>query len=160
MKKIEIHTTLQVFQDVTELDQQVQDLMNYAVKARHKAYAPYSNFSVGCAILLENGHVVTGNNQENAAYPSGLCAERVAIYAAGANHPKVPVKIMAITASPVDDSLVKPVAPCGSCRQAVAEYENLQDEPIAIYFMGAAGQVVKAASIKDLLPLLFDQSYL
>lgn len=130
------------------------------MQARHKAYAPYSNFTVGCALQLENGVIFTGNNQENAAYPSGLCAERVAIYAAGANYPGVAIKNVALTASPVNDSLQIPVPPCGACRQAIAEYENRQQQPIAIYFMGASGTVAKAHSLKDLLPLVFDQSYL
>ena len=134
--------------------------MEQAIAARHRAYAPYSNFTVGCAIMLENGIVVTGNNQENAAYPSGLCAERVAIFAAGAQYPGVAIKEMALTASPKDDTLKIPVPPCGACRQAIAEYENNQQQHIVIYFMGASGAVAKASSLKDLLPLIFDQSYL
>lgn len=160
MKKIELHTTLEVYDDLSETATAVQDLMSQAINARHKAYAPYSKFTVGCAILLENDKIVTGNNQENAAYPSGLCAERVAIFAAGATYPGVAVKMMALTASPVDDSLTIPVPPCGACRQSIAEYENNQDTDIEIYFMGASGTVVKANSLKDLLPLIFDQSYL
>ncbi len=134
--------------------------MSHAVDARHKAYAPYSNFTVGCALQLENGIIITGNNQENAAYPSGLCAERVAIYAAGANYPGVAIKHLALTASPINDTLQIPVPPCGACRQAIAEYENRQQEPITIYFMGASGTIAKAQSLKDLLPLVFDQSFL
>jgi cytidine deaminase len=134
--------------------------MELAVKARHRAYAPYSNFTVGCALLLENGEIVTGNNQENAAYPSGLCAERVAIFAAGAQYPGVAVLKLAITASPKDDSFHKPVPPCGACRQSIAEYENNQDKDIELYFMGAAGKVMKSHSLRDLLPLVFDKKYL
>ena len=134
--------------------------MKDAVKARHDAYAPYSKFTVGCALLLENGQVVTGSNQENAAYPSGLCAERVAIFAAGANFPGVRIIKMAITASPVNDSLDKPVPPCGACRQSIAEYESRQQNPIEIFFMGATGKVARAASLADLLPLIFDHNYL
>lgn len=160
MKKIEIHTTLEAYDELVELDQNVQSLMQQSIEARHRAYAPYSNFTVGCAILLENGEIITGNNQENAAYPSGLCAERVAIYAAGAQYPGVAIKMMALTASPVDDSLTIPVPPCGACRQAIAEYENRQKSPISIYFMGASGTVVKSNSLQDLLPLIFDKSYL
>ncbi len=160
MKKIEIHTTLEAYDHLSELDKDVQSLMGESIAARHRAYAPYSNFTVGCAILLENGEVITGNNQENAAYPSGLCAERVAIYAAGAQYPGVAIKRIALTASPKDDSLTIPVPPCGSCRQAIAEYENRQESPIPIYFMGASGTVVKSNSLKDLLPLIFDKSYL
>lgn len=160
MRKIEIHTTLEAYDNLSELDSAVQSLMEQSIAARHKAYAPYSKFTVGCAILLENGVVVTGNNQENAAYPSGLCAERVAIYAAGAQYPGVAIQMMALTASPVDDSLTIPVPPCGACRQAIAEYENRQQNTIPIYFMGAKGTVMKSNSLKDLLPLTFDKSYL
>ncbi len=134
--------------------------MDQAFIARSNAYAPYSKFTVGCAILLENGEIIHGNNQENAAYPSGLCAERVAIFAAGANYPGVAVTSMAITASPIDDSFEKPVPPCGACRQSIAEYELRQEKPIEIYFMGAAGKVARANSLSDLLPLIFDRNYL
>jgi cytidine deaminase len=134
--------------------------MLLAVQARHRAYAPYSNFTVGCAVMLENGEVITGNNQENAAYPSGLCAERVAIFAAGAAFPGVPVLKMAITASPENDSFHKPVPPCGACRQSIAEYENNQKNDIELYFMGAAGKVFKSYSLRDLLPLVFNKKFL
>lgn len=160
MKKIQIHTTLLAYDNISQTDDEVQKLMKSAIIARGNAYAPYSNFTVGCAILLENDQVVIGNNQENAAYPSGLCAERVAIFTAGATYPGVAIKMMALTASPVDDSLKIPVPPCGACRQAIAEYENNQKNNIPIYFMGASGTVVKSDSLKDLLPLVFDQSYL
>ncbi len=134
--------------------------MQQAIDARGRAYAPYSSFSVGCALLLENGEVITGNNQENAAYPSGLCAERVAIFYAGSRFPGVAVKKLAITAGPKDNSLTKPVPPCGACRQSIAEYENNQGTPIQLLFMGAAGKVAKSSSLKDLLPLVFDRDYL
>lgn len=115
---------------------------------------------MGCAILLEDGTVVQGNNQENAAYPSGLCAERVAIFAAGANHPNKPIVKLAIAASPMDDSLHRPVPPCGACRQSIAEYEKKQENPIELLFMGADGPVMRSNSISDLLPLIFDKAYL
>lgn len=137
MKKIEILTTLEAYDDMSELHGNVQSLMQQSITARHNAYAPYSNFTVGCAILLENGEVVTGNNQENAAYPSGLCAERVAIYAAGAQYPGVAIEMMALTASPIDDSLTIPVPPCGACRQAIAEYENRQKKFYSYLFYGS-----------------------
>lgn len=134
--------------------------MEIAIQARHRAYAPYSNFTVGCALLLANGEIITGNNQENAAYPSGLCAERVAIFAAGSQYPGVAVLKLAITASPEDDSFHKPVPPCGACRQSIAEYENNQENDIELYFMGATGKVLKSDSLRDLLPLVFDKNYL
>jgi cytidine deaminase len=134
--------------------------MDHAIKARSRAYAPYSKFTVGCALITSKGTIVTGNNQENAAYPSGLCAERVAIFAAGANYPDEDILKIAITASPINDSLKKPVPPCGACRQSIAEYEKKQDSPIQIIFMGASGDIYRSASISDLLPLIFDKKYL
>ncbi len=134
--------------------------MRQAATARSQAYAPYSNFSVGCALLLENGEVILGNNQENAAYPSGLCAERVAIFAAGANYPGVAMVKMAITAGPINSKFDKPVPPCGACRQSIAEYESRQEQPIELFFMGAVGKVARSRSLGDLLPLIFDKNYL
>ncbi|WP_415181182.1 cytidine deaminase [Nonlabens sp.] len=160
MKKLELHATLDVYDNKEELVANDLSLMELAIKARHRAYAPYSNFTVGCALLLANGEIITGNNQENAAYPSGLCAERVAIFAAGAQYPGIAVLKLAITASPKDDSFHKPVPPCGACRQSIAEYENNQDNNIELYFMGAAGKVLKSHSLSDLLPLVFDKNYL
>lgn len=134
--------------------------MNQAFAARSKAYAPYSKFTVGAAILLDNGIVVQGSNQENAAYPSGLCAERVAIYYAGANYPNANILKMFITASPLDRDLAEPIPPCGSCRQAIAEYELKQNIPIQIFFMGANGPIYKSDSLKNILPLIFDKNHL
>jgi len=127
---------------------------------RDKAYAPYSEFLVGAALLLENDEVVLGNNQENACYPSGLCAERVAIYAAGANFPNVTILKMAISAKSLKHQLITPTPPCGACRQSIAEYELKQKKTIEIYFMGETGKVVKSYSLANLLPFIFDNSYL
>lgn len=160
MKSVNITTTFTIYDGLSELPKTAQYLMQKAILAREKAYAPYSNFSVGAAILLENGEVILGNNQENAAYPSGLCAERVAIYSAAANFPNIGIKALAITATANDKDLAEPVAPCGSCRQAIAEYEVKQKTPIPIYFMGKVGKVAKADSLKDLLPLTFDKTFL
>ncbi len=160
MKRITIETHLEVFESVAELPSEVQDLMNKAHEAREQAYAPYSHFKVGAAVQLANGEIVTGNNQENAAFPSGLCAERVAIFHAGANHPGVSIPRMALTARSLNHKVVTPTPPCGACRQAMAEYEANQKQPMEVYFMGEEGKVVKAASVKDLLPLVFDSSYL
>ena len=159
MKQINIHSTITILteQELTAIE---LDLKNQAFEARSKAYAPYSKFTVGAAILLDNGIVVQGSNQENAAYPSGLCAERVAIYYAGANYPNAKIVKMFITASPQDRDLEEPIPPCGSCRQAIAEYEFKQDTPIAIFFMGAKGDIYKSDSLKNILPLIFDKNHL
>lgn len=160
MKKIEIHTQLSVFESKDTLPLQTRDLMIAAEKAREMAYAPYSKFRVGAAILLDNGEVVTGNNQENAAYPSGLCAERVAIFYAGSQFPNVKILQLVVTARSEKQILNLPIPPCGACRQSIAEYEIKQNHPIEIYFMGETGQVYKSDSIKELLPLLFDNNNL
>ena len=134
--------------------------MEKAIQARNNAYAPYSNFQVGAAILLNNGTVVLGSNQENAAYPSGLCAERTAIFAAGANFPKQEIQIICISASSMLKDTLEPIPPCGACRQSLLEYENKQNADIAIYFMGKEGSVVKSTSIKNLLPFIFKEDSL
>lgn len=159
MKQINIHSTITILteQELTAIE---LDLKNQAFEARSKAYAPYSKFTVGAALLLDNGVVVKGSNQENAAYPSGLCAERVAIYYAGANYPDAKIVKMFITASPQDRDLELPIPPCGSCRQAIAEYEFKQDIPIEIFFMGAKGDIYKSDSLKNLLPFVFDKNHL
>lgn len=134
--------------------------MNKAHEARENAYAPYSHFRVGATLLLDNNTIVSGNNQENAAYPSGLCAERVAVFHAGAVYPSQKIKALAITARSLKKEITEPIPPCGACRQALVEYEVKQNEDIETYFMGEAGKIIKANSIKDLLPLIFNREYL
>tara|TARA_R110002012_G_scaffold51138_1_gene132201 strand:- start:93906 stop:94388 length:483 start_codon:yes stop_codon:yes gene_type:complete len=160
MKEIKIESILQVYDNFNELPEYVSSLMTKAIEARSRAYAPYSNFSVGAALLLDNGEVITGNNQENASYPSGLCAERTAIYYAGSQFPNSKVVRMAITAGSKMKQTTSPIPPCGACRQAIAEYEVKQNAPIEIYFMGETGKVVKSDSLANLLPLIFDRSFL
>lgn len=160
MKKLTITTDLEIFDAVDDLPNDVQDLMEQAIAAREKSYSPYSKFRVGAALLLDNDEVITGSNQENASYPAGLCAERTAIFYAGAKFPGVKIRKLAITAKSMNHLVDVPTPPCGSCRQAIAEYEMNQKEPIEIFFTGETGKVVKANSIKDLLPLIFDNSYL
>ena len=160
MKEIHITTTFEVFQSVADLSENIQALMQQAIEIRKKAYAPYSHFRVGAAILLDNGKIVLGSNQENAAYPSGLCAERVAIYQAGAIYPDVKMLTIAITAASDSNPTLSPIPPCGSCRQSIAEYEFKQDAPIEIYFMGESGEVYKSNSINNLLPLSFNKTSL
>ncbi|MCF7567711.1 cytidine deaminase [Sabulilitoribacter arenilitoris] len=160
MKEIKIESTLYVFEGLNELPQDVIKLIQKATEAREKAYAPYSNFSVGAAILLDNSKIITGNNQENASYPSGLCAERTAIYYVGAKYPDVKIIRMAIVAGSKKNKTSSPIPPCGACRQAIAEYEVKQNTPIEIYFMGETGKVAKSNSLANLLPLGFDKSML
>lgn len=160
MKKFTISSDLTLYDSIDELPNEVLDLMLRSIEARSKAYSPYSRFQVGAALLLDNNEVITGSNQENASYPAGLCAERTAIFYAGARFPDAKMKKLAISAKSLNYIVDRPTAPCGSCRQAIAEYEVKQEAPIEIYFMGETGKVVKADSIASLLPLLFDKTYL
>ncbi|WP_310554847.1 cytidine deaminase [Flavobacterium sp.] len=160
MKEINITTQLLVFESLKELNLDEQDLMNQAVEIRKKAYAPYSKFRVGAAILLDNGKIILGSNQENAAYPSGLCAERTAIFYAGANYPEAKILKIAVSATSDLTPNTTPIPPCGSCRQSIAEYEFKQEAPIEMFFMGEAGMIYKSNSLKNLLPFTFDKNFL
>lgn len=160
MKKITTHTSFSIYDSFSELENENKNLLNKAKEAVLNSYAPYSHFHVGAAILLENGKIVTGNNQENAAYPSGMCAERVAIWNASSQYPNAIVKKIAITVKSENKQVTKPVAPCGACRQTLLEYEVNQKEPIEVFFMGEVGKIIKANSLKDLLPFSFDESFL
>jgi cytidine deaminase len=160
MENISITTTFTVFESAGSLPEPVRLLMQRAVEVRKTAYAPYSKFRVGAALQLDNGEVVIGSNQENAAYPSGLCAERVAVFHAGAAYPGARILTLAITAAADSKVVDSPIPPCGACRQALAEYEMKQDIPMEIYFMGETGKVYKSDSLKNLLPLVFDKDYL
>ncbi|MBF7092983.1 cytidine deaminase [Flavobacterium sp. ALJ2] len=160
MKEISITTQFSVFESIEELSKDIQDLMNEAIAIRKKAYAPYSKFRVGAALLLDNGKIVLGSNQENAAYPSGLCAERVAIFHAGAIYPEAKILKIAISAASDTNQTTAPIPPCGSCRQSIAEYEIKQETPIEIYFMGEIGAIYQSASLKNLLPFMFDKKFL
>jgi cytidine deaminase len=160
MKKVTITTKFDVFETIQELPTDIQNLMHEAVAIRKTAYAPYSHFKVGTAILLDNGEIILGSNQENAAYPSGLCAERVAVFYAGTKYPEAKILKMAISAASDNTTTSAPIPPCGACRQSIAEYEIKQNTPIEIYFMGEIGSIYKSDSLKNLLPLLFDKKFL
>jgi cytidine deaminase len=160
MKNVEIKTKITVFEAIEELPATVQNLMEQAIIAKKNAYAPYSKFSVGAAFLLEDGTIVTGNNQENAAYPSGMCAERVAIWKVSSEYPNLKILKLAITASSSTQITKEPVAPCGACRQTLSEYELKQNDKIEVFFMGEVGKVIKTDSLLDLLPIAFDKSFL
>jgi cytidine deaminase len=160
MKEISVTSSFLVYESLQEVPNDVQSLMEQAIEIRKKAYAPYSQFRVGAALLLDNGKIILGSNQENAAYPSGLCAERVAIFHSGSVYPEAKILKMAITAASDNNQTKAPIPPCGSCRQSIAEYEIKQDTPIEIYFMGEIGEVYKSASLKNLLPFMFDKKFL
>jgi cytidine deaminase len=142
-----------------DLSAKEQQLIQSACEAARNAYAPYSGFRVGAALLLSSGEEFTGNNQENAAYPSGLCAERVAMFSANATHPGSGIEMLAVAAMIYEDFLDEPVYPCGSCRQSLLESENRFGKPIRILMFGK-NRIHIAHSVKDLLPLSFDASFL
>ena len=153
--KLSIRAELEILDSVDELNDSERALVQAAREMTKTAYAPYSRFHVGAALELEDGTVVTGNNQENASYTLGLCAERVALFAAGSHHPGKKIKAIAISAYSGEFNIDRPIAPCGACRQVIAEYEHLHKHPIRLILSGNSGQVWIADSIKDLLPLQF-----
>ncbi len=158
--KLTISTEFEMYDSIDALPTEDQELLKKAQKAVKQAYAPYSDFNVGAAILLQNGKIVTGNNQENAAYPSGLCAERVALFYANANYPKVGVKAIAVTVKSNLQIVTEPVTPCGACRQVISEYENLFEKPIRIIMSGEKGKILVTSSIENLLPFMFNKKHL
>jgi len=160
MKNIQISTQATVYDSVSELSDEDKKLMDKAIEVAQSAYAPYSSFNVGASLLLDDGTIVVGSNQENAAYPSGMCAERVAIWHASAIYPDKKIKKLAIAAFSKNKTVDKPVGPCGACRQALLEYEIKQANGFEVIFTGEIGKVVKTNSVKDLLPFSFDASYL
>ena len=155
MKEQELRIFYTEFESEKELNESEQQLLSKAREASDLAYAPYSNFYVGAALLLENGVIVSGNNQENVAYPSGLCAERVAIYAAGAQYPNVAIKTIAITCKSKSFHVNEPLSPCGACRQAMSEYEMRHHSTIRVILAGETGKIRIMDSIADLLPFMF-----
>lgn len=156
----EIKIIFEAIRNYDALNPTEKKLFDAAKEIRDKAHAPYSHFNVGCAILLDNGEIVTGSNQENAAYPSGLCAERTTIFWTAANHPDTKIKKLFVIGAPKDAVSSTPIPPCGACRQSILEYEAKQKEGIEIYFASLDGEILKTKSIRDLLPFSFDSSYL
>lgn len=138
--------------------EEYRKLHSEAMKATSRAYAPYSRFHVGAAVLLDNGEIVSASNQENAAYPSGLCAERVALFYAGSRYPGVAVKAIAIAAMS-GGKVVEGISPCGGCRQVMLEAETRAAAPIKVFLCGASS-MRSVDSVADLLPVGFDGSKL
>ena len=158
--KLSITTNLTVYKSMEDLPKDDLELLKLAKKAVKSAYAPYSQLFVGAAILLENGKISIGNNQENAAYPSGLCAERVAIFHASAKYPNVPIKKIAVSVASKTQIINEPVSPCGGCRQVISEYEMKYESPISIIMSGETGQIYVSDSIENLLPIMFNKKHL
>ncbi len=155
MITVTLEINVAVHDDYTSFSAQEKTLFAAAKAACDDAYAPYSNFHVGAAVLLENDEIFKGNNQENAAYPSGLCAERVALFYASAVRPNIAIKALAITVDYSNTDFDEIVSPCGGCRQAIAEYEHKFKQNITIYVLGRNDKVFVIKSMKDLLPFLF-----
>ncbi|MFD2513638.1 cytidine deaminase [Pontibacter locisalis] len=144
----------------SELTEQELQAMQLAHEAANDAYAPYSNFLVGAALVLEDGSMFKGSNQENAAYPSGLCAERTALFAMSAHHPNKKIKLLAVTARRRSDKEFMPAMPCGACRQVMAEYEFKQQEAVPVLLQALDGKFYRFKSVADLLPFQFTKDHL
>lgn len=156
MQELTLNTTIKAMQK-EELSEPEHLLVEAAIEATKRSYSPYSHFSVGAALLLENGKTVIGCNQENAAFPAGLCAERTAIFAAGAQYPDVPVTMLAIAARNSKGELTdEPISPCGTCRQVMIETETRFKHPIRILLYGKKCIYV-LEGIKQLMPLSFTE---
>ena len=154
MKKKNIDITIDRYNE-NELNETERTLVHHAIAATHNSYSPYSHFSVGACVLLDDDTMVIGANQENAAYPVGLCAERSAIFAAQSQYPDKAIKAIAIAARDISGQLLsKPITPCGSCRQVILEMEQRYNNDVRILLYGRE-YVYIVKTIKDLLPLSF-----
>ncbi len=152
-KKLEINYI--EYNSIEELSAEDRELMEKAIEALDGSYAPYSDFNVAAAVRLSDGTIVTGANQENIAYPSGLCAERTAIFAAHAQFPQQDISAIAIVSSQEDKLLPTPIAPCGACRQVMAESQMRAGKPLRL-LLGGSGKVVEFSSIEGILPYIFN----
>jgi len=155
MHKEFFQVEITTYKSETELPTTDRELLAEAHEAASRAYAPYSHFKVGAALLLANGEIITGNNQENAAYPSGLCAERVALFYANSKFPSIAPMVMAITAISETMPIIEPISPCGACRQVMAEYEKKGGINLKVIMQGQHGPVLVTESMKVLLPFSF-----
>ena len=154
MKQLDIHTTIKIYTP-DELSAEEQQLVEAAKEATTRSYAPYSHFHVGAAALLANGEIISGTNQENAAYPSGICAERTTLFYANSQHPQQAVKALAIAARTSEGHWTEtPISPCGACRQVMTETENRYEKPMKV-LLCSAQEVFVIESAKDLLPVSF-----
>ena len=156
MKNLDIICPIEVF-DYDELDATQKQLVDCAKKYTEHSYAPYSHFRVGAAILLDNGEIVCGSNQENAAFPSSTCAERTACYYAHSRYPESSFVTIAIAARDTTGQFIEnPISPCGACRQALLEYETLAKHPVPVLLVGK-DKIYRLPSVKSLLPLAFTE---
>lgn len=155
MSEVKITINYEEFNSASEMLPEDQQLVKAALEAQEGSYSPYSDFQVGAALRLTNGVIVKGANQENIAYPSGLCAERTAMFWAGANYPDVPFDTLAIAGSDHGVLCESPASPCGACRQVMAEYQKKHNRPLKIILIGSQ-RIRKFHCVDDLLPFIFD----
>ena len=155
MRSVTLSINYKEYSSFEEMEPQDQALVSEAIAALKGSYAPYSGFNVGAAVLLEDGTIVRGSNQENAAYPSGLCAERTAMFAAGANHPGKAMVSLAIVGGFDRQVSSTPCSPCGACRQVMAEYQTLAGKPLSVIMFGTR-KAWKFEKVDDILPFIFD----
>jgi len=156
----EIKINFKEYSSLEELNKEDHDLCLQAVKALENSHSPYSKFRVGAALRLESGKIIYGSNQENVAYPSGLCAERVALFNWGANHPHDPIESIAVTAHSDEFEITKPIASCGACLQVLAEYEKILNKPIKVLLFCNKGPVWVMNGVESFLPFLFFENRL
>lgn len=155
MTNKEIKIAFTEYAGAAEMEAEDRTLVEKAIEATKHSYAPYSNFNVGAALLLDNGEIITGSNQENAAYPSGLCAERTAMFYASSQYPQHAILKIAIAATQGGVLCGNPATPCGSCRQVMAQYQLRGGKPMQIILAGSE-KILKFEKVDDLLPLIFD----
>ena len=155
MTEREIHISYQEYKSIEELSPEDRELAAEAIKAMEGAYAPYSHFHVGAAVRMSNGQIVRGANQENAAFPSGLCAERTAMFAAGARYPDKDMLSLALAGGVMGRLGSQPATPCGACRQVMAQYQAKSGKPMSI-IMVSADKAWKFEKVDDILPLIFN----
>lgn len=155
MEKITQHFSIDCYASLAELHSGDQQLLSAAKEALRSAYVPYSSFRVGAAVLLENGRTICGSNQENASFPAGLCAERVALSAVSSAFPDVSIAAIALSYKSRSGTDDHPIAPCGICRQTLSEYENRQQQPIRLLMGGQSGMIYVVPTVSALLPLTF-----
>lgn len=160
MEQKEFSLQYNCYKDSTEMEPNDAELLGKAREAVKTSYSPYSKFAVGAAIRLANGKIVMGSNQENAAYPSGLCAERVAMFAAASQFPNVAMTSIAIAIESPDYDTEEPIAPCGACRQVMIEYEHLHQHPMHVIMDTKKGNIVRVNKASDLLPFDFHANHL
>jgi cytidine deaminase len=155
MRSLNLNISFEQYAGIEELTEKDRMLCELSEQALASSYSPYSKFRVGTAIRLASGETILGSNQENLAYPSGLCAERVALFSIGSNYPNAVIESMAITAQTDAFEILAPVTSCGGCLQVMAEFERKQTTPIEVIFYCLNGEILKISSVKDLLPFGF-----